>query len=170
MSTSNRNPETSYISTNHASPLHQIQEWFTKAVPFPTEENCHAQIGVHLEEVAEMIAVLQKAGASQKVREELQLALDVLNYLQRQIKSYKTGSQIILTELDRTALLDAMCDQIVTSIGVAHMLDLAILPGLKEVADSNDSKFDRDGNPVFDQQRKIIKGPDYFSPDLSKFV
>lgn len=152
------------------SQTRQIKTWFEKAVPFPNNQNIHSQIGVHLEEVTEMLAVLQPAGASMRVREELGLAHDVLFYAQKQIKAYTDGAEIVLDDIDRISLLDALCDQIVTAIGIAHMLEMDIEGALKEVADSNDSKFDSDGNPIFNEQRKILKGPNYLPPNLSKFV
>ena len=152
------------------SQTRQIKTWFEKAVPDPTNQNIHSQIGVHLEEVTEMLAVLQPAGATMRVREELGLAHDVLNYAQRQIKAFTAGSEIVTDDLDRVSLLDALCDQIVTAIGIAHMLDMDIEGALKEVANSNDSKFDSQGNPIFNEQKKIMKGPHYAPPDLTKYV
>jgi NTP pyrophosphatase (non-canonical NTP hydrolase) len=151
-------------------PIRQIKNWFQKAVPFPTNQNSHAQIGVHLEEVSEMLQVLQSAGANKRVRDEIQLAVDVINHVQRQIKAYTHGSEIIIQDLDRTEILDALCDQIVTAVGVAHMLDMDIEGALTEVACSNDSKFDDEGNPIFNEQKKILKGPNYFRPNLTQFV
>jgi NTP pyrophosphatase (non-canonical NTP hydrolase) len=151
-------------------PIRQIKSWFRKAVPCPTNQNAHAQIGVHLEEVAEMLQLLQSAGAHRAVRDELQLAVDVINHVQRQIKAYTQGSEIMLKHLNREEILDALCDQIVTAVGVAHMLDMDIENALIEVACSNDSKFDREGRPIFNEQKKILKGPDYFPPNLTPFV
>lgn len=152
------------------SQTRQIKSWFEKAVPDPSNHNIHSQIGVHLEEVVEMLVVLQSAGATMRVRDELGLAVDVLNYAQKQIKAFTAGSEIVTEDLDRTELLDALCDQIVTAIGIAHMLDMDIEGALKEVANSNDSKFDPNGNPIFNEQKKILKGPNYFPPNLTKFV
>ena len=47
---------------------------------------------------------------------------------------------------------------------------LDIEGALKEVADSNDSKFDDEGRPIFNEQLKIMKGPNYFRPQLVKFT
>lgn len=41
---------------------------------------------------------------------------------------------------------------------------------LKEVNLSNWSKFDENGNPIFNENGKIVKGENYFKPDLAKFV
>lgn len=152
------------------SETRQIKSWFEKAVPDPSKHNIHSQIGVHLEEVVEMLVVLQAAGATMRVRDEIGLAVDVLNYAQKQIKAFTAGAEIAVEDLDRTELLDALCDQIVTSIGVAHMMEMDIEGALREVANSNDSKFDPNGNPIFNEQKKILKGPNYFAPNLTKYV
>ena len=65
-------------------------------------------------------------------------------------------------------LLDALCDQIVTAVGVAHMFGMNIEGAMDEVNRSNFSKF-VDGKPVFNEHGKIIKGPNYTPPDLTGF-
>jgi predicted HAD superfamily Cof-like phosphohydrolase len=70
---------------------------------------------------------------------------------------------------DKVKLLDAMVDQIVTSIGVGHMLGMDILGALAEVNRSNFSKFE-DGKAVFNENGKITKGKDYTPPQLAEFV
>lgn len=71
--------------------------------------------------------------------------------------------------INQIELLDALCDQIVTAIGVAHMFGFDIQGALQEVANSNDSKFE-DGKPVFNEHGKIAKGKNYFKPELAKFI
>ena len=66
-------------------------------------------------------------------------------------------------------LLDALCDQVVTATGVAHMHGYAFLPAMNEVNGSNFSKF-VDGMPVFKEGGKIAKGPMFFEPDLTRFL
>ena len=70
---------------------------------------------------------------------------------------------------DRDAMLDSLCDQIVTATGVAHMFGMDIQGALNEVNRSNWSKF-VDGKPVFDINGKIAKPATYSKPDLSAFV
>ena len=74
-----------------------------------------------------------------------------------------------INEHEKQELLDALCDQIVTAVGVAHMLGMDIEGALNEVNNSNWSKFE-DGEPVFNEQGKIAKGRDYFAPDLTRFI
>lgn len=155
---------------NKARTLRQIKHWFEKAVPQPTERNIHTQIGVHVEEVAEMFTALIGSGQGFKSKEELSFAADVLNYVQRRLKSQDDEVRIRLKEINRIEVLDALCDQIVTAVGIAHMLGMDIEGALQEVANSNDSKFGADGQPIFDENQKITKGPGYFRPDLTKYT
>ena len=144
--------------------IKSIKKWFELAKPNPTSEDLCVQIGCHYEEVAEMAEAIGDD-------------LNVINDLASEYKS-KDASALFFTEnlkikgnaVDlRTELLDSLCDQIVTAIGVAHMLDFDILGALNEVNNSNYSKFE-DGKPVFNEQGKIAKGKDYFAPDLEKFI
>ena len=155
-------------SDRPSNQISQIKRWFEAAIPEPNDRNVHTQIGVHLEEVSEMLEVLRDAGGSSFSKEQLSFAVDVMLYIQKQLKS--GGILIDLDRLDQVAYLDSQCDQIVTAVGNAHMQGFDIEGGLAEVADSNDSKFGADGDPIFNEHRKIIKGPNYRAPDLSSFV
>jgi len=136
--------------------IQQIKRWFETAKPNPTEEDLSAQIGVHFSEVAEMLDAMD--GANWDAKDEL-LSLEY---------AYLKKKEPIRIK-DREEMLDALCDQIVTAIGVAHMLGMDIEGALQEVARSNDSKF-VDGRPIFNESGKIMKGPNYTKPDLSDFV
>ena len=150
--------------------IRQIKRWFELAVPAPTEQNIQSQLGVQFEEVSEMLCVLKEAANSYSEREQLAFVTDAVGFAQRRLKEGRQGISINLGDLDRVELLDALCDQIVTAVGVAHMLDLDIEGALKEVADSNDSKFDDNGQPIFNERLKIMKGLHYFKADLTKFA
>jgi len=150
--------------------ISQIKRWFETAVPVPETINVNTQIGVHLEEVGEMLETFQEAALNQDTIEQMGFFRDVINHAQKRFKSQPPGFRLDLSTLDRKALLDSLCDQIVTAVGIAHMFEMDIEGGLQEVANSNDSKFNPDGTPIFNDHRKIMKGPDYFKPDLTNFV
>jgi predicted HAD superfamily Cof-like phosphohydrolase len=133
--------------------LESIVDWFRSAVPEPATENLSVQVGCHLEEMAEFAAAVGKRWAA--------IHLDDIAY---EFKIEKPEVRV-----DPTPTLDALCDQIVTAIGVAYMAGWDILGALAEVDRSNWSKF-VDGSPVFDAQGKIAKGPRFTAPDLTKFV
>ena len=137
-------------------------------MPNPGAKSTATQLGVHFEEVCEMVQTLGGAGMTRDACKQLIFAGDVLSYFQRQFKSGDLA--INLEKIDRVALLDALCDQIVTAVGVAHMLGMNIEGALKEVADSNDSKFDDNGEPIFNSQHKVMKGPNHKNPDLAAYI
>lgn len=132
-----------------------INLWFKRAVPEPTDKNRAVQYGVHLEEISEMEAQVQSPS-------ELRF---ILEHNADWLKSKGESLPI----LNRELFLDSLCDQIVTAVGVAYMNGFDIVGALQEVNRSNWSKFEN-GEPLFDENGKIKKGPNYSPPDLSKFV
>lgn len=134
-----------------------IKQWFVEAVPTPTDKNRAVQLGCHLEEVAEMLCALFP-GDSQLAK-----------LMDEKAIYFKTEYPGIFHEADRQELLDALCDQIVTAVGLAHMFGLDIEGALAEVDRSNWSKF-VDGKPVFDENGKIAKPTSYSPPDLTPFL
>lgn len=127
----------------------EIKDWFDEAVPSPTDANKSVQIGCHFEEVAEMMTAMG------------------INSDQMELIATKYKKRLLDTpEIDRKEVLDALCDQIVTAVGIAHMYGLNITDGIREVNRSNWSKF-VNGKAVFDENGKIKKGPDYTPPDLT---
>lgn len=124
-------------------------------MPNPTDRTLQVQFACHLEEISEMADGVSGFDFD---AEDLRRHSDALKY---------RDTWIGVT--NRTALLDSLCDQIVTAIGVAHMLGMNIEGALAEVNRSNWSKF-VESRPMFDANGKIIKGPDYRPPELGAFV
>ena len=132
-----------------------INLWFKRAFPTPTNKNRAVQYGVHLEEISEMAS---QVSDNSNIRFELENDADWWKH-----------NLATLSILDRKQFLDSLCDQIVTAVGVAYMNGFDIVGALQEVNRSNWSKFEN-GEPLFDENGKIKKGPNYSPPDLSKFV
>lgn len=141
--------------------IKSIKKWFELAKPNPSIEDVCVQIGCGYEETAER----SKALWNIKLKYEIEKVAD----------SYKRQDEVAIasvegmTREEKIELLDSMCDEIVTRIGEAYMLGFDIEGALNEVNNSNYSKFE-DGKPVFNEQGKIAKGKDYFSPKLEKFI
>lgn len=140
-----------------------IKGWFELAIPAPTDANLHVQLGCHFEEVAEMIDTL--AGQNSYSADLLGNALHHIHVLAEELKKGEVKVEVV----DELGMLDSICDQNVTAIGVAHMLDMDFISALTNVNDSNWSKF-VDGKPIFDDNGKIKKGPSYKEPVLMPFL
>lgn len=149
--------------------LNSIANWFAQAVPTPTAANVSVQIGCHFEEVREMAVEGFCGDADSDVPQCLKALSDAFKTAPASEEGMREVEQLIAS-IDRPALLDALCDQIVTAMGVAHMLGMNIQGALDEVDRSNWSKF-KDGVPVFDENGKIAKNKEtYFKADMSAFV
>ena len=140
--------------------IKSIKKWFETAKPNPAPEDISVQIGCHYEEVCEMMSAI---GDDNDGNLEF-----YANYYKNKDPDY-VNFVADINEYEKQELLDALCDQIVTAVGVAHMLGMDIEGALNEVNNSNWSKFE-DGEPVFNEQGKIAKGKGYFAPDLTKFI
>ena len=141
--------------------IHSIKEWFKAAKPNPSAEDVCVQIGCHYEEVSEMSAVLY---------DNVKYALaDTAIQYQRGYSEYLGAVEKISADA-RVELLDALCDQIVTAIGVAYMMGMDIEGALAEVNRSNWSKFKGGFVPVFNEHGKIVKGAEYTPPELSDYI
>lgn len=153
------------MTQNNPDILSQTLGWFELAVPNPTDKNRGVQLGVHFEEVAEMLDTI--TGYDTETALLLMQANQAMERLASHLKA--NPQSVLIHESDRKEFLDSVADQIVTATGSAYMFGMNPVDGLAEVNRSNYSKF-VDGKPIFNEQGKIIKGPDYFKPDLSRFV
>lgn len=136
-----------------------INAWHQAARPEPTASDLRVQIGCHLEEVAEMLEALEPL-----THDTDGLLFATLAGLQALSERLKSGSCDVVIS-SRANALDALCDQIVTAVGVAHCAGMRIEDALAEVDRANWSKF-VDGQPLRDANGKITKGPQYEAPRL----
>ena len=140
----------------------QTQKWFEVVVPNPTSKNISTQIGCHLEEVAEMLNAITSNNLERASQiEALRAAIDHVGNL------LKKDNKIVIK--DSVELLDSLADQIVTATGVGTFLGMNVPGALAEVNRSNYSKFE-DGEPVFNENKKVMKGKDYTPPDLTPYI
>jgi predicted HAD superfamily Cof-like phosphohydrolase len=145
--------------------LDRTAHWFHRAVPEPTDKNLCTQVGCHFEEVAEMLEAM--GSDDDETAGLLSDAEDAIRKLSHRLKTNE--GVLTLDPSERVDLLDALCDQIVTAVGVGHMWGLNVPDAMNEVNASNWSKF-VDGRPVFDANRKIQKGPYYRKANLIPFL
>jgi hypothetical protein len=109
--------------------IERIENWFSVAIPSPTPYAWQPQLAVHIEEFTEMLVDGLGFDPDGDTAQELA-------HLQRYYKSKND-----LNEPNDLMFLDSLADQIVTAVGIAKMRGYDIFGALKEVAQSNESKY-----------------------------
>ena len=71
---------------------------------------------------------------------------------------------------DLLEVADALTDILYVTYGAGHAFGIDLDKCFDEVQNSNMSKLDENGEPIFNESGKVMKGPNYFKPDLTKFV
>ena len=75
-----------------------------------------------------------------------------------------------ISEKNLTEVADALTDILYVTYGAGHAFGIDLDKCFDEVQNSNMSKLGKDGKPIFNEFGKVMKGPNYFKPDLSKFI
>ena len=71
---------------------------------------------------------------------------------------------------DLLEVADALTDILYVTYGAGHAFGIDLDKCFNEVQNSNMSKLDENDKPIYNDAGKVMKGPKYFKPDLSKFV
>jgi len=71
---------------------------------------------------------------------------------------------------DLLEVADALTDILYVTYGAGHAFGINLDKCFDEVQNSNMSKLGSDGKPIYNESGKVMKGPDYFKPDLSKYL
>ena len=75
-----------------------------------------------------------------------------------------------LEKKDIKEVADALTDILYVTYGAGHAFGINLDKCFEEVQNSNMSKLGSDGKPIYNEHGKVMKGPDYFKPNLSKFI
>ena len=71
---------------------------------------------------------------------------------------------------DINEIADALTDILYVTYGAGHAYGINLDKCFDEVQNSNMSKLGEDGKPIYNESGKVMKGPNYFKPDLTRFV
>ena len=71
---------------------------------------------------------------------------------------------------DLLEVADALTDILYVTYGAGHAFGIDLDKCFEEVQNSNMSKLGEDGKPIYNDAGKVMKGPKYYKPDLSKFI
>ena len=75
-----------------------------------------------------------------------------------------------MNKKDLVEVADALTDILYVTYGAGHAFGINLDDCFEEVQNSNMSKLDDNGKPIYNDKGKVMKGPNYFKPDLSKFI
>ena len=107
----------------------------------------------------------------QEVKNKPSLSNDKINKLRIDlIKEELEELTEAMQKKDLLEVADALTDILYVTYGAGHAFGINLDACFNEVQNSNMSKLGKDGKPIYNESGKVMKGPNYFKPDLSKFV
>ena len=107
----------------------------------------------------------------QEVKEKSSFSSDKINELRfNLIKEELEELKIAMNTKNLVEVADALTDILYVTYGAGHAFGIDLDKCFDEVQQSNMSKLDDHGNPIYNDSGKVMKGPKYFKPDLSKFI
>ena len=107
----------------------------------------------------------------QDVKTKPSFSTDKINKLRIDlIKEELDELQEAMKNNDLLEVADALTDILYVTYGAGHAFGIDLDKCFDEVQNSNMSKLGENGEPIYNEAGKVMKGPNYFKPDLSKFV
>ena len=107
----------------------------------------------------------------QEVKTKPSFSTDKINKLRLDlIKEELSELTEAMNNKDLLEVADALTDILYVTYGAGHAFGIDLDKCFDEVQNSNMSKLGENGEPIYNESGKIMKGPNYFKPDLSKFV
>ncbi len=107
----------------------------------------------------------------QEVKSKPSFSSEKINHLRYSlIKEELEELKQAIDKKDLLEVADALTDILYVTYGAGHAFGINLDACFNEVQDSNMSKLDDDGKPIYNDSGKVMKGPNYYKPNLSKFL
>ena len=107
----------------------------------------------------------------QEVKSKSSLSSDKINSLRLSLIQEELDElNKAIKDKDIVEVADALTDILYVTYGAGHAFGIDLDQCFNEVQNSNMSKLGDDGKPIYNENGKVMKGPNYFKPDLSKFI
>jgi predicted HAD superfamily Cof-like phosphohydrolase len=107
----------------------------------------------------------------QEIKEKAEFPSDKITSLRYDlIKEELDELKEAMDNKDITEIADALTDILYVTYGAGHAFGINLDRCFEEIQNSNMSKLGSDGKPIYNDKGKVMKGPNYFKPDLNKFV
>ena len=118
----------------------------------------------------EKVGVFMKT-FNQDVKNSSSLSTDKINMLRISLINEELEElKQAISEKNLTEVADALTDILYVTYGAGHAFGINLDNCFEEVQKSNMSKLGSDGKPIYNKDGKVLKGPNYFKPDLNKFT
>ena len=118
----------------------------------------------------EKVKIFMKA-FGQEVKEKAEFPGDKITSLRCDLINEELQElQDAIRKKDIKEVADALTDILYVTYGAGHAFGIDLDKCFLEVQKSNMSKLGEDGKPIYNDKGKVMKGPNYFKPDLNKFV
>ena len=107
----------------------------------------------------------------QDVKQSSSFSSDKINALRVSLIKEELDELIeAMNKKDLVEVADALTDILYVTYGAGHAFGINLDDCFEEVQNSNMSKLDNNGKPIYNENGKVMKGPNYFKPDLNKFI
>ncbi|MDC2990782.1 nucleoside triphosphate pyrophosphohydrolase family protein [Candidatus Pelagibacter sp.] len=107
----------------------------------------------------------------QEVKDKPSFSTDKINKLRLDLIKEELNELIeAMNNKDLLEVADALTDILYVTYGAGHAFGINLDKCFEEVQNSNMSKLDDNGKPIYNEHGKVMKGPNYFKPDLTKFI
>ena len=107
----------------------------------------------------------------QEVKTKPSFSSDKINKLRYDlIKEELEELKVAMENKDFLEVADALTDILYVTYGAGHAFGIDLDKCFEEVQNSNMSKLGKDGKPIYNEMGKVMKGPNYFKPNLNKFI
>ena len=107
----------------------------------------------------------------QEVKDKPSFSTDKINKLRLNlIREELDELKEAMNNKDLLEVADALTDILYVTYGAGHAFGINLDKCFEEVQNSNMSKLDDNGKPIYNEHGKVMKGPNYFKPDLTKFI
>jgi predicted HAD superfamily Cof-like phosphohydrolase len=107
----------------------------------------------------------------QDVKQSAAFSTDKINELRVSLIKEELDELIeAMNKKDLVEVADALTDILYVTYGAGHAFGINLDDCFEEVQSSNMSKLDNNGKPIYNEKGKVLKGPNYFKPNLNKFI
>ena len=107
----------------------------------------------------------------QELKTKSELSTEKINKLRISlIEEELEELKLAIKENNIKEVADALTDILYVTYGAGHAFGINLDKCFEEVQNSNMSKLGDDGKPIYNEHGKVMKGPNYFKPDLNKFI